>query len=233
MELAHDGPMAIPLWIGGRAYLTVGDSFFDVINPATGRALRRVPMCSAEETAKAVAAARDAQAGWQAANGETRRAALSALADALERYAGHFARLLTEDLGLDETRAQAEVGEAVHALRSPSPGESGVCALVVDATRPLAGLAAAAAGPLLAGATLVVKPSPQAPSAAYALCELAQRGDWPAGVLNLVHGDGPAISGLCAAGVDRLIYAGAPALGAQVGLLAEAAGVPFELRLAD
>ena len=108
-----------------------------------------------------------------------------------------------------------------------------MCALVVDATRPLAGLAAAAAGPLLAGATLVVKPSPQAPSVAYALCELAQRGDWPAGVLNLVHGDGPAISGLCAAGVDRLIYAGAPALGAQVGLLAEAAGVPFELRLAD
>ena len=93
--------------------------------------------------------------------------------------------------------------------------------------QPLAGLAVAAAPALLAGATLVVKPSPQAPAAAFALCELATRSDWPAGVLNLLHGDGPAIEGLCAAGVDRLIYSGDAALGAKVGELAAAQGTPF------
>lgn len=230
MEIAHEGPMAIPLWIGGRAYLTVGDSFFDVINPATGEALRRVPMCGADEAAEAVAAARAAEAGWIAQGAEARHAALVALADALDRYAGHFAKLLGQDSGVDAEAAGREVEAAVQALRTESAGEGGVQALVVDATRPLAGLAEAAAGPLLAGATLVVKPSPKAPSAAFALCELAQRAGWPAGVINLVHGDAPAIEGLCAAGVDKLVYSGASALGAQVAALAAAAGTPFAMQ---
>ena len=44
--------MAIPLWINGRAYLTVSDSFYDVLNPASGEAVRRVPLCGAAEAAE-------------------------------------------------------------------------------------------------------------------------------------------------------------------------------------
>lgn len=227
MEFAPEGPMAIPLWINGRAYLTVGDSFFDVVNPATGQARHRVPMCGAEEAAEAVAAARDAQAAWAGLGLAGRQESLARLADALDKYAGHFAKLLVQESACPEAQAEAEVAAAIAALREASVGETGVAALVVDAGQPLAGLAAAAVPALLAGATLVVKPSPKAPSAAFALCELATRSDWPAGVLNLVHGDGPAIEGLCAAGVDRLIYSGDAALGAKVGELAAAHGTPF------
>ena len=85
---------------------------------------------------------------------------------------------------------------------------------------------------LLAGTTLVLKPSPKAPSAAYALCELSSRVDWPAGVLNLLQGDTAAIAGLCAADIDRLVYAGNAALGMQIGVYAEAAGKPFVMRAA-
>lgn len=230
MDLAPEGPMAIPLWINGHAYLTMGDSFYDVVNPSTGQALRRVPMCSAEEAAKAVEAAREAQAAWAAQGLVPRQLCLARLADELARYQGHFAKLLMQDKGGEEADALAELDTAIAALRALSVGETGVLGLVVDARQPLAGLLAAAVPALLAGATLVVKPSPQAPSVAYALCELASRVEWPAGVLNLLHGDGPAIEGLCQAGVDRLLFSGDAGLGAKVAALAAKHGTVCDLR---
>jgi len=121
------------------------------------------------------------------------------------------------------------VAAAVAALRGAEVGAPGVVAVVVDATRPLAGLAEAAAPALRAGASVIVKPSPKAPSAAYALCELSARAAWPAGVFNLIQGDSAAVAGLCAAAIDRLIYAGEAVLGAQVGAIAAAAGKPCVL----
>src|SRR6185369_1118677 len=61
MEFAPEGPMAIPLWINGHAFLTAGNSFFEVTNPATGEAIRRVPLCGEGEAREAVTAARTAQ----------------------------------------------------------------------------------------------------------------------------------------------------------------------------
>lgn len=230
MELAAEGPMAIPLWINGHAYLTVGDSFFDVVSPHTGQALRRVPLCGASEAAQAVAAARTAQPQWAEMGLNARRVCLAALADALERYAGHFAKLLGQEIALDETEAANEVSAAIAALRGVEVGETGVIAVVVDAQRPLSALAAAIAPALLAGATVVVKPSPRAPGAVFALCELSARADWPGGVLNLLQGDTAAIAGLCTAGVDRLIYRGNVALGEQVGAVVAGTSTAFMLQ---
>jgi acyl-CoA reductase-like NAD-dependent aldehyde dehydrogenase len=230
MELAAEGPMAIPLWINGHAYLTVGDSFFDVVSPRTGQALRRVPLCGASEAAQAVAAARAAQPQWAEMGLNARRVCLAALADALERYAGHFAKLLGQEIALDETEAANEVSAAIAALRGVEVGETGVIAVVVDAQRPLSALAAAIAPALLAGATVVVKPSPRAPGAVFALCELSARADWPGGVLNLLQGDTAAIAGLCTAGVDRLIYRGNAALGEQVGAVVAGTSTTFVLQ---
>ena len=78
----------------------------------------------------------------------------------------------------------------------------------------------------MAGATVVVKPSLKGRSGAFAVCELSARAAWPAGVLNLMQGDTAAIEGLCAAAIDRLVYAGDATLGAQVGAIAAAAGKP-------
>lgn len=228
MEFAPEGPMALPLWINGRAYLTVGDRFYDVFNPASGEAVRRIPLCGATEAAEAVVAAQAAQAAWAARGIAERRQLLAALATGLESYAGHFAKLLDLDRAVGAEAAAQEVAAAVDALRGEAVGASGVCALVVGASRPLARFAAALAPAVLAGATVVVKPSPKAPSAAFALCELSARAAWPAGVLNLLQGDTAAIEGLCAAAVDRLVYAGEQPLGDQVGAIASAVGVPFE-----
>jgi acyl-CoA reductase-like NAD-dependent aldehyde dehydrogenase len=232
MEFAPEGPKAIPLWVNGHAFLTVTDSFFNVTNPATGEAIHRVPLCGASEAAEAVGAAQAAQPAWAMMGMPARRHCLTALSEALDRYTGHFAKLLMQECGFDEARATAEVGAAVAALSGASVGETGVFALVLDASRPLAGLAESIAPALMAGATVVVKPSLKAPLAVYALCELSGRAEWPAGVLNLMQGDTAAIEGLCAAGIDRLVYSGQAALGVQVGAIAEAASVPFEMKTA-
>lgn len=232
MQFDSEGPKAIPNWINGRALLTMADAFFDVTNPATGEAIRRVPLCGAAEAAEAVVAARAAQPQWAEMGMPARRVCLGALADALDQYAGHFAKLLTQECGFDEATAQAEVEAAVAALNGAMVGQTGVFGVVLDASRPLAGFAEVLAPALMAGATLVVKPSPKAPSAIFALCELSSRADWPAGVLNLLQGDSAAIAGLCAAGIDRLAYRGNAELGAQVGAMAEAAGVSFEQKAA-
>lgn len=230
MELAAEGPMAIPLWINGHAYLTVGESFFDVISPHTGEALRRVPLCGAAEAAQAVAAARAAQPEWAEMGLNARRVCLSALADGLERYAGHFAKLLGQEIRLDDDAAAAEVASAIAALRGASVGETGIVGVIVDAERPLSAAATVIAPALLAGAAVVVKPSPRAPSAVFALCELSARTEWPAGVLNLLQGDTAAIDGLCVAGIDRLVYRGNAVLGVQIGAIADAAGTPYVLQ---
>lgn len=229
MNLAADGPMAIPLWIDGRAYLTVPAAFFDVISPRSGEALRRVPLCGADEARAAATAAGTALAAWHGRPAEDRQAALHTLAAALEGYAGHFAKLIAEETGCDENAAAGEVAAAVAALRTASPtGTGGVVALVIDAGRPLAALAEIAAPALAGGATLVCKPSPKAPSAAFALCELATRAGWPAGVINLLQGDQAAVEGLCAApGIARVAYAGAAELGNRIAAIAARHGLPF------
>ena len=229
MDFVSEGPGAIPLWMNGHAFLTVCERYFDVTNPLSGEVVHRVPLAGADEALQIVAAAKAAQPAWAEMGVAARRLCLGKLADALEEYASHFAGLLSRETGFDEDRAAAEVTAALAALRGSAVGESGLLALVVDASRPLAGLAEAISPALMAGATLVIKPSPKAPSAAYALCELSARVEWPGGVLNLLQGDTEAIKGLCAADIDRVVYAGESALGEKIGELAAASGKCFEL----
>lgn len=229
MKMTPDGAMAIPLWINGHAFLTVTESFFDVVDPQTGEAIRRVPLCGAGEAEEAAAAARAALPTWAGLSTAERQAHLAALGAALEGYAGHFAKLLRQETGRGETEAEAEVAAAVAILRAAVPAPAGgVVAVIGDAARPLAALAELAAPALAGGATVVCKPSPKAPSAAFALCELSARAGWPAGVLNLVQGDEAAVEGLCAAAaVERVSYAGDSALGERIGAIAARHGKRF------
>ena len=145
MEFASDGPMAIPMWVNGHAFLTVTKDFFTVTNPQTGEAIRRVPLCGASEAAEAVQAAQAAQPAWAEMGMPARRVCLGKLSDELDRYAGHFAKLLSQDCGFDEAQATAEVSAAVAALRGAHVGQTGVSGVVLDADRPLAGYAEAIA----------------------------------------------------------------------------------------
>lgn len=231
MKFAADGPMAIPLWINGRAYLTVTEGFVDVLDPASGEAVRRTPLAGAAEVAEALLAARAAQPAWATMEAAARQAALTALAALLDQYTGHFVRLLRQETGWDEARAQAEVAATVAALQASDsgPGE-GVFGLISDAASPLAAGVARLARALRAGRAVIWKPSPRAPGAAFALAELSGRAAWPAGVFNLVHGDVAAMEALCAEGVVGVLeVCGEPGFLAQVEALAARLGRRIEV----
>ncbi len=203
--LQLDDPLAIPLWINGHAYLTMAPAFLDVRSPASGKILRRTPLCGADAARKAVAAAQDALVPWAAHDAAWRAALFAALGEALAGYDGHFARLIAEETGKDSDAAVAEVAAAVALLRTAVAGKaSGVLGIVGDAAMPLLAALPLAVPALLAGATVVVRPCPEAPSALFALAELTGRCGFPGGVFNILHGGEAAVEGLRAAGAAIL-----------------------------
>ncbi len=227
--LETDEPLAIPLWINGHAYLTMAPTFLDVRNPVSGAILRRTPLCGAGEAHKAAEAAQAALGAWFAQAAGQRAALLSAVGDALAAYTEHFARLIAEETGKALDAATAEVGAAVLLLRSATGSAlGGVVAIVSDDGAPLSGALSHAVPALSGGATVVVKPSPKAPSAVFALAELTARSGLPAGVFNVLQGDEAAVEGLCTSpDVSLLLFSGEAALGAKVGAIAARHGKPF------
>jgi len=202
-----DDMPAIPLWINGHAYLTLAPAFLDVRNPASGEILRRTPLCDTSAARQAVAAAQAAVAAWAAQSAAARVALLAALGQALATYAAHFVRLIVEESGKDEALAATEVADAVALLCSPPVGDaSGVVAIVGSDASPLLSSLRLAVPALTAGAALVIRPAPQAPSAILALAELSARCGFPGGVLNVLHGDDAAVDGLRSADV-RPVFA--------------------------
>lgn len=187
-----DGPPVLPLWVNGHALLTLTSGFVETRDAISGKALRRVPLCGAEEVAGAVAAATDAAPLWAAQSPAARQAFLDAWAAELARYAAHFAALIVQETGKEEAAAEAEVAAAVADLQRAAFGNAGKpgqpLAIVWDATQPLQAATALLAPALLAGHTLILKPAPQTSGVAYALVELSARAELPAGVVNLVQG---------------------------------------------
>ena len=192
-----DEPLAIPLWINGHAYLTLAPAFLDVRNPASGEILRRTPLCGAPVAQQAVAAAEAAAAPWAAQSAAARAALLAALGEALANYQAHFVRLIVEESGKDAAQAAAEVAAAVALLCSPPVGDaSGVVAVVGSGDAPLLSSLRFAVPALMAGAAVVIRPAPQAPSAIFSLAELSARCAFPAGVLNILQGGDAVVDGL-------------------------------------
>ncbi|HRE16724.1 MAG TPA: aldehyde dehydrogenase family protein [Rhodocyclaceae bacterium] len=198
MKFAADGPMAIPLWINGHAYLTVTQAFLDVRNPASGDIIRRTPLSGPTEVTEALGAGQAALSAWRSLPESERQQHLQHLARLLDQFTGHFARLVVEETGVDETVAKREVATAVTALQGTETATvHGVVAVVSDASRSLAAVAGIVAPLLRSGNCVLLKPSPRTPGAIFALAELSGRAGFPAGVINLVHGDLAVIDALC------------------------------------
>jgi len=216
----------LPLWIGGRAYLTMAPAFWDVRDVRSGEIRRRTPLCGAAEAATAVASAAAALPDWSARTSVERATLLMRVGDALLDYAAHLADLIAEETGKDEQQAALEVAQAVALLRAAAEGETastpdGVLAIVTDDQVPLSGPLRHAVPALLAGATVVLKPSPKAPSATFALAELTALNGFPGGVVNILQGDLAAVEALCAApAVSSVRVAGDPLFCASVRAIA-------------
>ncbi len=194
---------AFGLFVGGRWTKSKNGDAFDVINPATTAPLARVAQAGQADVDAAVAAARKAFPAWSALSGHARARHLYALARAVQKHSRLLAVLESLDNGksIRETRdldvplvARHFYHHAGWAQLAQSEfagyGPVGVVGQIVPWNFPLLMVAWKIAPALAAGNTVLLKPAEFTPLTALCLAELAQEAGLPAGVLNVVTGDG-------------------------------------------
>ncbi len=199
-------------YIGGRWVDAASGATDEVVNPATGEVIASVPASDAADVDAAVAAAKDAYAGWRTLTPRARSEALYAVADAIEADLDEIKRLEMEncgkpagmiefemDLTLDnwrffaggarflEGRAAGEYIEEHTSYLRRDP--LGVIGSIAPWNYPI-NMATWKLGPALAaGNTVVLKPSELTPMTALRLAEITAD-ILPKGVLNVITGDG-------------------------------------------
>ena len=178
-----------------------------VYNPATRSVFAQVPDASKAQLDATVAAARQAFAGWSQTPVDERQAALERFADLLEEHAEEFRALLTAEQGKSAAGTEWEVYGSVTWLRAVAtqrlPDEKveetderrvvtrytpvGVVGAIVPWNFPILLAIWKIAPAMMAGCTVVLKPSPYTPLCDLKMIELAQQA-FPPGVLNAVSG---------------------------------------------
>jgi aldehyde dehydrogenase (NAD+) len=184
----------------------------DIVNPATEAVCGRIALGSPADVDRAVAAARAAFPGWSATSREERLVVLQRI---LAQYQARFADLaeaLTEEMGAPRALAQqaqvpagmGHLGIAAKVLQDfvfeERRGRTlivreaiGVCGLIAPWNWPLNQILCKVAPALATGCTVVLKPSEIAPFTGQILAEIMHAAGVPAGVFNLVQGDGPGV----------------------------------------
>jgi len=218
---------------------------FEVIDPATGAAIARVAQGSAADVDAAVAAARRALPAWQALTPHARARWLYALARAVQRHARLFAVLESLDNGkpIRETRDIDIPLVARHfyhhagwaqLLASEFPGYTGVGVVgqIIPWNFPLLMLAWKVAPALAAGCTIVIKPAEFTPLTALLFAEIAHDAGLPAGVLNVVTGDGETGKAIVAHDdVDKIAFTGSTDVGRAIRVATAGSGKKLSLEL--
>jgi aldehyde dehydrogenase (NAD+) len=190
-------------FIDGGWRAPVEGKYFDTTDPSTGETLASVAQGSSADVDAAVKAARGALLGWQALSGHARARYLYALARQVQKHSRRFAVLETMDNGkpIRESRDIDIPLVARHIyyhagwaqlLAQEFPGYTacGVVGQIIPWNFPLLMLAWKIAPALAAGNTVVLKPAEFTPLTALAFAEICQEVGLPAGVVNIVTGDG-------------------------------------------
>ena len=204
--------------------------FFDSSDPATGEKIAEVSQGSAADIDAAVQAAQKALPKWQRLSPHARARHLYGLARAMQRHSRRLAVLETIDNGkpIRESR-DIDIPLVVrhfyhHAgwaqlLESEFPGYSacGVVGQIIPWNFPLLMLAWKIAPALAAGNTIVLKPAEFTPLTALAFAEICQEAGLPAGVVNIVTGDGSTGEALVKhPGVDKIAFTGSTEVGRAI-----------------
>ncbi len=176
---------------------------FDVIDPGTAQVLAHVSQGTAHDVDSAVTAARKALTGWKGLSGHARARFLYALAREVQKHARLFAVLETMNNGksIRETRDIDIPLVARHfyhhagwaqLLATEFTGYEavGVVGQIIPWNFPLLMLAWKVAPAIAAGNTVVLKPAEFTPLSALLFAEVAAQAGIPAGVINVVTGDG-------------------------------------------
>ncbi|MDS9467523.1 aldehyde dehydrogenase family protein [Paracoccus sp. MBLB3053] len=214
-------------FIAGR--FTRPETSFATRDPSTGDELAQVSQGSARDVAKAVRAARRAARGWGAMAGHDRARFLYAIARTIQKRERFLAVLETLDNGkpIRESRDidiplvvrhfYHHAGWAeIAATEFPDRAALGVCGQIIPWNFPLLMLAWKVAPALAAGNTVVLKPAEYTPLTALAFAEICSHVGLPAGVVNIVTGDGETGAALVKSPVDKIAFTGSTEVGREI-----------------
>ncbi|MGY6155097.1 aldehyde dehydrogenase family protein [Paraburkholderia graminis] len=232
-------------FINGAWHAPASGAHFVSHAPASGERLAEVAQGDAADVDAAVAAARAAQPGWLAAGGAARARHLYALSRMVQRHSRLFAVLEALDNGkpIRETRdidvplvarhflhhaGWAQLQDSEFADHAPL----GVIGQIVPWNFPLLMLAWKIAPAIATGNCVVLKPAEYTPLTALLFAELAHRAGLPAGVLNIVTGDGATGAALVEhPQVDKLAFTGSTEVGKLIRSVTAGSGKSLTLEL--
>jgi aldehyde dehydrogenase (NAD+) len=202
----------LQFYIDGEWVDPVTPNPFPVINPATESICGRISLGAAEDVDKAVAAAKRALPSFAATSREQRIALLERILEEYTKRQDDVATAIMEEMGapwklakyaqagsgLQHIQAAADALKAlpfeeVHGTTLITREPIGVCGLITPWNWPMNQIAVKVAPALAAGCTMVLKPSEIAPFDAMIFAEILDAAGVPAGVFNLVNGDGPTV----------------------------------------
>lgn len=230
-------------YIDGAWVESDGGRRHEVIDPSTEQPVSEITLGSAADVDRAVAAARRAFESFSRTSVEERSTLLQRIIAEYKARIPDLAKAISEEMGAPmglATMAQAPTGLGHFAATLKALGEFrfeetigrakvvheplGVVAMITPWNWPLNQICAKVAPALAAGDTMILKPSEEAPGCAMILAEIMDAAGVPAGVFNVVNGDGPGVGAALSAhrDVDMVSFTGSTRAGIAVAQAAAA-----------
>ena len=228
---------ASQFYINGQWVAPLSDETLEVINPATEEVIDTIAMGGSDDVDAAVAAAKAAFVTFSVTSREKRLALLDRIIEVYKTHITEMGDLISAEVGApvwmaQRSQATAGVGHFVTARKVLADYEFekelgttlvvrepiGVCALITPWNWPLNQIACKVAPALAAGCTMVLKPSEVAPLNAILFAEILDEAGVPAGVFNLVNGDGVNVGSPLSShpDVDMVSFTGSTRAGVEV-----------------
>ena len=224
-------------FIGGEWVDSRGGKRHEVINPATEEACTAVTLGTAADVDAAVKAARAAFPTFSRTSPKQRLALLERICDGYKARMADIAAAISEEMGApisfaNAAQAPSGLGHLKSAARALEQFEweerigkarvvheaIGVVAMITPWNWPLNQIAAKVGPALAAGNTMILKPSEECPASAAVFAEVLEAAGVPAGVFNLVQGDGPGVGAALSAhpDVDMVSFTGSTRAGIAI-----------------
>jgi len=224
-------------FIDGKWVDPISAENLEVVNPATEEPIAEIAMGNQADVDAAVDAARAAFETWSQTSVGERLAVLDRIIEVYQTRMADIGETISQEMGAPlsmalRAQAGAGIGHFMTARRVLAEYEFeremgttllvkepiGVCGLITPWNWPINQIACKVAPALAAGCTMVLKPSEVAPLNAVIFAEVLDGAGVPAGVFNLVHGDGPTVGTALSShpDVDMVSFTGSTRAGVEV-----------------
>jgi aldehyde dehydrogenase (NAD+) len=243
-------------YINGQWVAPAAPQGFDVIDPSTEEVCATISLGGQQDVDAAVAAARAAFEGWSQSGKTERLALLERILEVYKARAGDMAQAISTEMGapidmsktsqvgagiwhisnfitaLKDFEFEAPLGD--HAPNDKIIHEAvGVVGMITPWNWPMNQVTLKTIPALAAGCTMVLKPSEIAPLSALLFAEILDEAGVPAGVFNLVNGDGAGVGTMLTShpGVDAISFTGSTRAGIAISKSAADTVKPVHLEL--